>query len=384
MAATALPSVSNDERRRVLELVYRHGFNATSFQTLEQGFRYSFHGANACVAYVDTGKAWVAAGAPLAATGDLLAVTRTFVDRARASGRRACFFATEERLRRALDDTIASIRIGEQPVYDPERWPTTLRLRRSLREQLRRARAKGVRIRQLPVSELLEIATHERVASITRRWFSSHGLPAMDFLVRVEPFSFPDHRAFFAAEIGDQLVGFAGVVPVPARAGFLLEDLIRDPSAPNGTAELLIDRVMEFAVESRSRFVTLGLAPLAGELSPALRLARKSGAFLYDFDGIRAFRGKLLPDSWSSVYLSYPRSQPTLPSLLDALAAFAGGSLTRFGLRSLWRRFQPNPAAQSLGSSTHRTHRVDARCFDRRQQTTEHADQRASEQRNAE
>jgi len=40
----------NDPRERVLELVQRHGWNATAFQTLEQGYSYFFHGPEACVA----------------------------------------------------------------------------------------------------------------------------------------------------------------------------------------------------------------------------------------------------------------------------------------------------------------------------------------------
>ena len=47
MAALVDPA----ERERVLDLVRQHGFNATSFQTLEEGYRYFFFGEG-CVAYV--------------------------------------------------------------------------------------------------------------------------------------------------------------------------------------------------------------------------------------------------------------------------------------------------------------------------------------------
>ena len=53
------------DRARALALVERHGWNATAFQTVEPGYSYFFHDDDACVAYVDTGSAWVAAGAPL-------------------------------------------------------------------------------------------------------------------------------------------------------------------------------------------------------------------------------------------------------------------------------------------------------------------------------
>ena len=78
------PSPQSPERERVLELLRRHGWNATSFQTLESDFRYWFHGDDACVAYVDTGAAWVAAGAPIAAPERLADVAGAFVEAASA------------------------------------------------------------------------------------------------------------------------------------------------------------------------------------------------------------------------------------------------------------------------------------------------------------
>src|SRR4051812_6127514 len=86
----------HDDRARVLSLVRRFGWNATSFQVLEPGYRYFFSDGDACVAYVDTGRAWVAAGAPLAADAQFAAVTEAFIRAARAVNRRACFFATED------------------------------------------------------------------------------------------------------------------------------------------------------------------------------------------------------------------------------------------------------------------------------------------------
>ncbi|HVU51371.1 MAG TPA: phosphatidylglycerol lysyltransferase domain-containing protein, partial [Polyangia bacterium] len=137
-------------RARALALLKQHGWNATSFQILEPGFRYWFApgaggedtagGDAACVGYVDTGAAWIAAGAPVAADPALASVAEAFVAAARAAGRRAAFFATEERL--ALDPALAgltALRIGEQPVWDPAAWAATVRSTRSLREQLRRA-----------------------------------------------------------------------------------------------------------------------------------------------------------------------------------------------------------------------------------------------------
>jgi phosphatidylglycerol lysyltransferase len=133
------------------------------------------------------------------------------------------------------------------------------------------------------------------------------------------------------------VIGVAGVVPVSARPGWFIEDLVRDPAAPNGTAELLIDGVMRWAKQQGSSWLTLGLAPLAGDVSPLLRAARSSGRFLYDFKSLRSYKAKLEPELWVRIFLAYPPTQGALRSLLDALWAFTRTGFWSFGWRTLTR-----------------------------------------------
>lgn len=325
-----------EERARVLELVRRHGWNATSFQTLEQGYLYFFY-EEGCVAYVDTGRAWVVAGAPLAPPSQITVVLAAFLRRAAELKRRVCLFATEQRLLDLAGDQLRSLRIGEQPVWDPREWPEILRRRRSLREQLRRARAKGVTVREVSASELEAGDTHAGILRVAERWLSARSMAPMEFLVRLELFSFSAERRCFVAEQAGRIIGVAGVVPVPARPGWFIEDLVRDPTAPNGTAETLIDGVMRWAGGQGSSWLTLGLAPLAGDVSPLLRAARTSGGLLYDFKGLRSYKAKLEPEAWLPIYLSYPPRQGALLSLLDALSAFTRTGFWGFGWRTLTR-----------------------------------------------
>ena len=86
-----------------------------------------------------------------------------------------------------------------------------------------------------------------------------------------------------------------------------------------------------------SSMVTLGLAPLAGQVVPALRLARSAGSVLFDFEGLRAFKARLRPTRWRPSHLVYPPEQGAVRTLLDVLEAFARGHLLTFGLRTLLR-----------------------------------------------
>ncbi len=338
----------------MLSLVRRHGWNATSFQVLQPGFHYFFDGEGdgdgdaGCVAYVDTGRAWVAAGAPLCAPDRLGIVAGRFLAAARAAGRRPCFFGTEARFGEAVAAASAaaasapalrSLLIGEQAVWDPAGWDETVAATPSLREQLRRGRAKGVRVRASSAVELADPASpvNASARALVARWLRTRELAPMGFLVDVDPLNMRDDHRLYLAEAGGRLVGLLAASPIFARRGWLLQALVRAPDAPNGTAELLVDEAMRAAAGGDDALVTLGLAPLAGQVAWPLRAARSAGATLYNFEGLRAFRAKLRPARWDPVYLVFPDSQGVAATVTDVLAAFARGRLLRFGLETLLR-----------------------------------------------
>ncbi|MFL5322183.1 MAG: bifunctional lysylphosphatidylglycerol flippase/synthetase MprF, partial [Myxococcaceae bacterium] len=323
---------SDPLRERVLRVLKRHGWNATSFQVLEPDFQYWLHGDDALVAYVDTGSAWVAAGAPVCAPEQLQSVAERFVADAKANGRRVCFFATEQRFSQAT--SYPALLVGEQPVWDPRRWAETLKQTRSLREQLRRARAAGVTLREVGAQEA---SVRSELEALIHRWLGSRDMAPMGFLVQVRPFAFEEERRYFVAEQSGKPVAFLAAVPVYARSGWLFEDLIRDPKAPNGTAELLVDAAMRAVAEKDSSYVTLGLVPLAGPVEGWLRVARRGARPLYDFKGLHRFKAKFRPQSWEPLFLSFPPHGSGTAALYDSLNAFARGGFVRFGLETLSR-----------------------------------------------
>ena len=74
------------------------------------------------------------------------------------------------------------------------------------------------------------------------------------------PFHAPEEHRYLIAERQGRAVHFLYAVPIYGRRGWLMEDMLRDPAAPNGTTELVIDRLMA-DVEGDAR-ITPGLTPL--------------------------------------------------------------------------------------------------------------------------
>jgi phosphatidylglycerol lysyltransferase len=330
--------VVQDPRQRLLVLLRRHGWNATSFQAVETEFTYWFHpDDDAAVAYVDTGSAWVVAGAPVASLDRTAAVVTDFIAEAKRCRKRVAFFAVEPRFVEATQ--LPSLNIGQQPWWDPRLWDERHRGHRRFKEQLRRARAKQVVVTRVEPAQAAGPMRGE-LELLTARWLRSRNMPPMSFLVALEPFVLAEERRYYVARMSDAVVGLLVAVPVYDRGGWFFEDILRDPAAPNGTTELMIDFAMREAGVEASPYVTLGLAPLAGD-APWLRTTRRLMHGFYSFEGVQAFKAKLRPDGWTPISVAWPHGRSSVGVIYDVLDAFAGGKLFRFGLIAMFRAPAP-------------------------------------------
>ena len=249
------------ERQDLLAAVRQFGVDAVSFLALESGMRHWSSGPRGAssgevVAYVDTGRAWIAAGSPFAEASRVPAVARAFVDDARRSGRRASFFASEA----APIQGFARLLLGEQPVWTAATWKAGVATHRRLREQIRRSKAKGVTVRRVDPRDLAPgTALRAQVEGLARDWLATRRMAPMGFLVALEPFHLPEEHRYVVAERAGVIVAFVSAVPVYARGGWLVEDVVRSSSAPNGTTEALLHRLMHEVDETVATLVPSGL-----------------------------------------------------------------------------------------------------------------------------
>lgn len=307
--APAHPTVQELDRAR--ELIDRHGWNATAYQILNPGIQLWFSGDGSAVAgYVDSHGVRVVAGAPVCPEHRL----RAAVDELEreAEGMRVCYFCAGSRLLSVLASapTHCSVILGAQPSWDPHAWESMVNGHASLRAQLNRARNKGMRVDEWPPARA---ASSPQLARCLAEWLSTRGLPPLHFLV--EPHTLErlyDRRAFVALR-GEAVEGFLIASPIPARRGWLIEQIVRAVQAPNGTTELLIDAAVGALRRDGSHYVTLGLSPLSARVAapgaggpPWMRLLlgwmRAHVHRFYNFEGLEAFKAKFRPAVWEPIY----------------------------------------------------------------------------------
>jgi len=149
--------------------------------------------------------------------------------------------------------------------------------------------------------------------------------------------------------VNGKLVGFLAASPMPARRGWYLEDVLREPDAPQGTATLLVVEALANLKAEGAELATLGTSPLTNDgpvdvptehriVSRALDAAsRRLGPF-YNFEGLRRFKGKFAPSWWESEYVLSQRGV-TMPHRVGhaIVRALVPGGITQILTRQALR-----------------------------------------------
>jgi len=383
------------ERERARQLVVRHGWNSTSYQVLGAGLRHWFSpSGDALVGYAEHAGVRLVAGVPVTDEERLVAAARGFERQARADGFRVAYFAAEERFRTLTTGRYAAAVVGFQPVWDVGLWRERFDGSVSLRAQRSRARNKGVVVEEVPLhGGLVPSRAAEDLRACLRSWMAARSLAPLGYLTAADPLGLlregtvasdapgdrPSDRMLFVARLRGRVVAYLVASPVPARRGWMVEQVVRGADAPNGTTESLVDACARALAETGAARLTLGLAPLARRVGAesdedgaakrtaqaeaalaagtpmavavaaelrdptptwlrwAFRWAYARGGWLYDFAGLEAFKAKFRPDRWEPVYLLSDERELSPRTMVAVAAAFTGGRPLRTAAAGIGR-----------------------------------------------
>lgn len=311
-------------------LVLTHGWNSTCYQILNPGIeRWINSKGTAVVGFVSSSGFAVVAGAPVCREHDLSSVISEWTTYCRSRRLIPCYFGAEDRLRHFFSGLSENhvVHLGSQPEWSPTEFLEVFRSIPSLRAQVNRSRNHGVTVRRASPQEVLN---NHQLASLIQLWLDEKGLPPLHFLVEPNTLGETRDRIFLVAEVRTQVVGFLTLCPSPARNGWLTEQFMRDPTAPNGVIELLLSEGLAELQKIGAEYVTMGIVPL-GEtqfskrhfaLNLGARWVRAHMNRFYNFHGLYAFKAKFRPTRWSPVVLISPEQPVGLRQVLAVLRAF--------------------------------------------------------------
>lgn len=297
------------------------------------------------IGYVDHFGIRVVAGNPVCPRGELQDVLLEFFEECKRDKKHPCFFAGIPPLIEVCEGIrpSAHIAIGTQPCWNLADWNKTITTHPSLKEQLRRSRAKGVTVREYSTKEA---ENHPGLKAVLESWLADRGLPPLHFLVEPQTLNYLVDRRTFVAEQNGALIAFLNLCPIATRKGWLTEQFPRLPSAPNGTVELMLHTAaLQLAAEG-FELLTMGLIPFSSTvmkshlpnwLKVTATWARAHGRRFYNFNGLENFKSKFHPHVWETVYAVVP--EPHIkPIHIAAIAqAFADEPLPQSITKSLLR-----------------------------------------------
>ena len=269
---------------------------------------------------------------------------------ARKRRRIAAFVPATERFARAgLKIGLSGVKVGAAPYFDLRTWSPRGDSAQKSRSGVQPTKRVGAKIRK---GENLGEEIRKETEALCQRWLKSRRAASnFGWLFVLDPFLHGELKRFFAArDEKGRLVGFLSASPMPTREGWYLEDVLRAPDAPAGTADLLVVEALKTLAAEGAKLATLGTSPLAKEGEQAVatgdyqlteRMIHKTAARLerfYNFGGLRRFKAKFVPSWWESEYVLVSRGKMVPPRVAYAiLRAIVPGGVAQLITRQIAR-----------------------------------------------
>jgi phosphatidylglycerol lysyltransferase len=342
-----------DPTGELLRLQTLYGYNPHSLVSIAPGaLVWSTPDIDGAIVYGEFGHVWLVAGDPLAQLEDMAELAQQFAAFAKRKNRVVAFVPTSAEFARLItSDNFTAVKVGASPYFDLKTWNPRGDCAKKLRAGVNQARRAGLEVEM--ISEGVDESLKKETAQLCMNWLSSRrSATTFGWLIALDPFLHFEYKKYFAARVNGKLVGFLAASPIPARKAWYLEDVLREPDAPQGTATLLVVEALAKLKAEGVTLATLGTSPLATDgpkdvlstehrvIERALLLAsQRLGAF-YNFEGLRRFKGRFVPSWWESEYALGQRGAVMPPRVAYAIvrALVPGGIpqlLTRHAARMI-------------------------------------------------
>ncbi|HEY5074396.1 MAG TPA: DUF2156 domain-containing protein [Pyrinomonadaceae bacterium] len=351
-----------DPTGELLRLQTLYGYNPHSLVSIAPGaLLWSTPDVDGAIIYGEFGRVWLAAGDPLAPLEDMAELARQFASFARTKDRVVAFVPTSAAFASmVVPDDFTAVKVGASPYFDLQTWNPRGDSAKKMRAGVNQARRAGVVVEMVAVDESLKKET----AQLCLDWLGSRRTATtFGWLIALDPFLHSEYKKYFAARVNGKLVGFLAASPIPARKGWYLEDVLREPDAPHGTSTLLVFEALAKLKAEGAVLATLGTSPLTTDgpndlptehrvVSSALAVAsRRLGGF-YNFEGLRRFKGKFVPSWWESEYALGQGGVAMPPRIGHAIVrALVPGGLTQILTRQALRVIRGSAKLENVTKS---------------------------------
>lgn len=259
--------------------------------------------------------------APSWAWGDLVSVLLSHVQ---VQGTVPCFGPVNAEFAALLTTLgFTNVRLGSTPYIHLHHWPQRGNSGAGVRHARNRATREKTVFSHIGPGQSSWTSPGEReqwkreVLSLSAEWQKGHRANRpFHWIFDLQPLAFQEIKHYFEARSGGRLVGLIAASPLPGRASWYLEDVLRSRDASAATGTALVSYALDFFQAADVPLVTLGGIPLSRtrdwatadqtSLEKAVYRFRPLLSRLYSFDGLELFKRRFGPAHWEDEYLALP------------------------------------------------------------------------------
>jgi phosphatidylglycerol lysyltransferase len=277
------------------------------------------------------GKSWIALSDPVGPRQDWDELVLRFLERAKESGARGCFYQVRpDALPLYLDAGLRLFKLGEYAWVPLAEFSLQGKRRGNLRNGVNRCEREGLEFALIDTADVPALLPELR--AVSDAWLGKHKTAEKRFSVGAFEDAYVARNPVAVARREGKILAFASLLTTATRQEASIDLMRHVEDMPNGTMDFLFAKLMlHFAQDGYARF-GLGMAPLSGMAGHALaprwhrigRLLFAHGEHFYNFRGLRAFKEKFDPQ-WEARYLAAPGGVTPLLVLGDVAALISGG-----------------------------------------------------------
>ncbi len=280
--------------------------------------------------YGVSGRSWVAMGDPIGPPADREELVWRFRDLADRAGAWSVFYqVSADQLPVYVDAGLALSKLGEEARVPLTTFSLEGGARAELRQAHRRAGRDGLGFRVVPAADVPGLLPALR--RVSDDWLQSRSTAEKGFSLGRFSADYLQRFAVALVEHQGVIVSFANLWESDSREELSIDLMRQTRDAPRGVMDFLFVELMLWGKARGYHWFNLGMAPLSGlgahRLAPAWhrigRLIHRYGEEFYNFEGLRRYKEKFLPE-WRPRYLAAPGRLALPRVLLDVTTLISG------------------------------------------------------------
>jgi phosphatidylglycerol lysyltransferase len=284
------------------------------------------------------GRTWVALGSTIGRRDERLELLWRFRELADAHAARPGIYGLgAEELPDVVELGFSIQKVGETAVVPLESFNVEGRKRGNLRRAWRKAGEEGASFEVITGPEVL--ALMPELQAISDEWLAHHAGGEKGFSMGGFKPAYVAEFPVAVVRFHGQAVAFATLWTTAPRTSFSMDLMRYADDAPKNVMDYLFVELLEWGRAQGYQAFEFGMAPLAGledrPLAPIMsrvgRLLFERGEEIYNFQGVRKYKGKYDP-LWQPRYIAAPHKW-AIPILLADVGLLSSGGMAGLAKR---------------------------------------------------